>query len=84
MVTAVLTLAVGMGISVAVFAVVNAVLLRDLPFSESDRVMTLWAQDERGRLLRVSGPEFEDWQARATSFSGLGRGLRRPEREYRR
>ena len=71
MVTAVLTLAVGLGISVAVFAVVNVVLLRDLPFPESERMMTLWVQDERGRLRRVSGPEFEDWRAGAESFSGL-------------
>ena len=71
MLTAVLTLAVGMGMSVAVFAVVNAVLLADLPFPEPDRMMTLWAQDERGRLLRVSGPDYEDWRTEMESFSGL-------------
>ena len=70
-VTAVLTLGVGMGANAAVFMEVNAVLVRDLPFRESDRVMVLWAQNDRGRRLRTSAPDYDDWRAQTRSFSGL-------------
>jgi len=70
---AVLTLALGIGASTAVFGVVDAVLVRRLPFPESQRIMTLWNMypklgDEQGE---VSPPDFCDWRAQNRSFEQL-------------
>ena len=59
--TAVLTLAIGMGANAAIFTEVNAVLVRDFPFPESDRVMVFWTQNDRGRRLRTGGVELARW-----------------------
>jgi predicted permease len=67
---AVLTLAIGIGANTAVFSVVDGVLLRRLPFPESERIMTLWntypklgtGQEE------VSPPDFWDWREMNHSF----------------
>ena len=69
--TAVLTLAIGMGANAAIFTEVNAVLVRDFPFPESDRVMVLWTQNDRGRRLRTSARDYDDWRAQTRSFSDL-------------
>ena len=70
-VTAVLTLAIGMGANAAVFMGVNAVLVHDLPMPEPDRVMALWSENDRARRVRTSGPYYEDWLAQTRSFSVL-------------
>ena len=70
---AVLTLALGIGANSAIFTVVNAVLLRPLPYPDPDRLMMLWTHNPRqGYTKDVSGyPNFDDWRSRATSFEGL-------------
>lgn len=69
-ITAILTLAAGIGATTALFSVVNAVVLRPLPFSEPERVtavMNFWTA--RGaRSVTVSGPDFHDWRAENRSF----------------
>ena len=73
-VTAILTLALGIGATTAIFSVVNAVIFRPLPFERPDRlvaVQTLWT--ETGRLSQnVSAPDFHDWHAQSRSFEALG------------
>jgi len=70
---AVVTLALGIGANTAIFSVVNAVLLRDLPFPESDRIITLWENNTVDGLERddVSPANFMDWSERQKSFEQL-------------
>jgi putative ABC transport system permease protein len=72
-IVAVLTLAVGVGATTAIFAVVNAVVLRPLPYADSERLVRLWESNPaRGwPTFSASHPNFLDWQAQARSFSGL-------------
>jgi putative ABC transport system permease protein len=70
---AVLTLALGIGANTAIFSVVNAVLLRPLPFKDSDRLVALSSFDTRLRVAQpldsVSYPNFVDWRAQNSVFS---------------
>ena len=69
--TAVITLALGIGASTAVFSVVNAVLLKPLPFAEPDRLMWMTEAGTDGRTMSIAWPDFLDWRERATSFEEL-------------
>jgi putative ABC transport system permease protein len=69
----VLTLALGIGANTAIFSIVNGVLLRELPFPESDRMVTLWENNTVDGLERddVSPANFLDWRDRQKSFESL-------------
>jgi len=70
--TTVLTLALGMGATTAIFSAVNAVLLQPLPFQDSRRLAMVEAVDSRGdRHDVVSYPTFIDWRDQSHSFSGM-------------
>ena len=64
-------LALGVGAVIAVFSVIDGVLLKALPYPEPDRIVTLWEATDRSRTIAVSAPNFQDWQESATSFSAL-------------
>ncbi|MCI0486763.1 MAG: ABC transporter permease [Blastocatellia bacterium] len=70
---AVLTLALGIGANSAIFSVVNAVLLRPLPYPDSERIVRLWQTLPAHGLerLSLSAPEFVDYRDRSRSFSSL-------------
>ena len=70
---AVLCLALGIGANAAIFSVVNAVLLRPLPYAAPERLVRLnmGDLDDPGVVGSVSVPNFRDWQAQARSFSAL-------------
>src|SRR5206468_10554758 len=71
-VTAVLTLALGIGANSAIFSVVNAVLLRPLPFKESSRLALVFATAKDGNRHDVSTyPDFIDWRNQNRSFSDM-------------
>src|SRR4029453_17398475 len=68
---AAVVLALGIGANNAVFTLVNAVLLRGLPFSNSEQIMMVMTRDSRGRDSGVSVLDFNDWQKSARTFSHL-------------
>lgn len=67
------TLALGIGANTAMFSVVNAVLLRPLPFKDSDRLVTIWASLPRRHRdqLPTSLLDYFDWRRQATGFASL-------------
>ena len=65
-------LALGIGANTAIFSVVDAVLLRPLPYADQERLVTLstfWRTT--GVRGQVSAPDYQDWHDRATSFDGM-------------
>jgi len=68
---AILTLALGIGMNTAVFSVVNAVLLRPLPYPDADRLTWVTTYNERIKMEAVAGPDYFDWQQQATSFEAM-------------
>ncbi|HUP64336.1 MAG TPA: ABC transporter permease [Thermoanaerobaculia bacterium] len=65
-----LTLAIGIGASTAVFSLVEAILLRPLPYPESDRIVYL-AQSVEGGESTTSPSDYRDWRDQSTSFDAM-------------
>ena len=68
---AALTLALGVGANTAVFSVINAVLIRPLPFADADQLVMIWETQPDVRGPVGSYPDFQDWRAQAQSFQGM-------------
>ncbi|MGH9908536.1 MAG: ABC transporter permease, partial [Pyrinomonadaceae bacterium] len=70
-VLAVVTLALGIGANTAMFSVINAVILRPLPYQAPDRLV--WMNESGPEVANrwVSYPNFVDWQKRNTTFEAM-------------
>jgi predicted permease len=69
---AILTLAIGIGLNSACFTVVDAWVLRPLPFAHSERLAAIWSADaKRGGLLSVAAADLEDWRQNTPSFEAI-------------
>lgn len=72
-VTAILTLALGIGATTALFTVVNAVLLEPLPFPESNRLVQVWRSELPALTYgSASYPRYLDWRTHQRVFTDLG------------
>jgi len=70
---AIITVALGVGMNTAIFSVLNAVMLRPLPYHDPDRLVRLFESNpQRGwSEFSVSHPNFLDWRAHATGWDML-------------
>jgi putative ABC transport system permease protein len=71
--TAIITLALGIGAATAMFTIVNSVLLRPLPFADADRVVSVWTRYDASSgydfpQFTLSGPEFIDYRAQTRAL----------------
>ncbi|HKG79204.1 MAG TPA: ABC transporter permease [Pyrinomonadaceae bacterium] len=67
----VITLALGIGASTAIFSVVNSVLLRRLPYKTAERIIAIQELDRNGKLVQVTSANFLDWRSQNTVFEHL-------------
>ncbi len=70
-VVAILTLALGVGASTSIFSVVEAVLLRPLPFAEPNRLVQLTIRGEDGETYPLPDADFVAWREQNEAFSSL-------------
>jgi putative ABC transport system permease protein len=74
----IVTLALGIGASSAIFSVVNTVLLRQLPYRQADRIVAIQEFNSEGTRGQVTPANFLDWRAQNTAFEHLSAILTRP------
>ena len=76
----VIALALGIGANTAIFSVVNAILLRPLPFKDADRLVMVWEHSYKtGNDRNVASPaDFLDWRAQNQVFELMGAGVDYP------
>lgn len=68
---AVLTLAIGIGLNTALFSLIDAVVLRALPFHEPDRLVEIWGQESERTSMLVPLPFQEALRARSTTLADI-------------
>jgi predicted permease len=68
---AVLALSLGIGLNATVFTLVNAILIRGLPYKDSAQLYMLGSERQDRSRVSVSYPDFQDWKAESKSFTAL-------------
>src|SRR5688572_25244062 len=74
----IVTLALGIGATTAIFSVVNTVLLRRLPYPQAERIVAVQELNQEGKRVQVTPANFLDWRAQNTVFEHLAAILTRP------
>jgi putative ABC transport system permease protein len=69
----VLTLALAIGATTAIFSVVYGVLLRPLPYSDPDRIMAIFEVNTRGTWSRLADPNFDDFRDQNHTFQSIAK-----------
>jgi hypothetical protein len=69
----VLSLAIGIGANAAIFSLMNGVLLKPLPFKNSEQLVTLWQKPFKNRVAYapLSGPNYKDCTEQSRLFDSL-------------
>src|ERR1700738_5153933 len=70
---AVLTLALGIGVTTAIFSVVYGVLLRPLAYPDPNRIMAVFEVTSKGRPSRLADPNFDDFRDQSRSFQAIAK-----------
>src|SRR5271155_3442595 len=69
--TVVLTLALSVGVATAVFCVIDAVILRPLPYANPDKIVSVESYSRSGYIQPASWPSYLDERSQAASFAAL-------------
>ena len=69
----VLTLALGIGVTTAIFSVVYGVLLRPLPYADPDRIVAIFELTNKGRPTALADPNFDDFHDQSRSFQAMAK-----------
>ena len=69
---AIVTLALGVGANTAMFSIVNAVLLRPLPYADADRLVALWARTPTSPRSLLSYDEYSALREQRDTFDAVG------------
>jgi predicted permease len=70
---AILTLALGIGATTAIFSVVYGVLLQPLPYPDPDRIVAVFEVTSKGRPSRLADPNFDDFRDQSRSFQAIAK-----------
>jgi len=73
-VVALVTLGLGLGVTTAIFSVVDAVLLKPLPFRKPDQLLVVWEKNPAQHKFKlfVSGANYRDWQQQSQTIESMG------------
>ena len=66
-----ITLALGIMATTAIYSVTRAVLLRPLPFPEPDRLVAVWLREKDGTISNTNYATYKDWKEQLRSFEGI-------------